>query len=305
MKVLQFLQYLLIAGIWWLYRLLPPQWAYGLGWGIGAGLFSLFKHTKRMRTAVDNVIVAGLAKTRQEAYRIARYSLGHFLGQECESLRISGIVTQKNWRNYVELEMSPAVEKILFEPNGPLLIATGHLGAWESAITAITSARPMYAVARPLDNPFLQRFLERHNFRGGATILPKKHGFSAAAMRRLRETKGVLAILFDQFASDGAWVEFFGHRVPFHTSPARVHLRSKVPLVVGGFIRTGRLRYKMIFVGDPILVPKEPDISSAAAGSLTATLAARLEQVIRRAPEQYLWLHRRFRGIPVPEVPEK
>ena len=300
-----FLEYLLIAGLWWLYRLMPVRWAYRVGWGVGAGLFAFFRHVRRARVAVDNVLIAGLARTRREAYRIARDSVGHFAGHVCEALRVSHLVTRENWRDYVSLEMTPAAERLLFRPDGPVILATGHLGSWEAGITAITSARPMFAVARLMDNPYVQRFLERHNFRGGATIIPKRHGFTGDAMRRWVRQNGALTILFDQFCSSGAPVPFFGHTVPVYTSPARLHLRTGAPLLVGGFLRTGTLRYKMVAIGDPIEAPASDLPHDEAIRALTAELIRRLEAVIRMAPEQYLWLHRRFRGIPAPEVPAR
>ena len=300
-----YVEFLLIAGLWRLYRLVPARWAYRIGWGVGAGLFALFRRVRRARGAVDNVLVAGVARTRREAHRIARDSVGHFVGHVCEALRVSHVITRENWRDYVTLEMTPEARRLLFEPSGPVILATGHLGSWEAGITAITSARPMFAVARLMDNPFVQRFLERHNFRGGATIIPKRHGFTGEAMRRWRERRAALTILFDQFCSSGAPVPFFGHTVPVYTSPARLHLRTGAPLLVGGFLRTGTLRYKMVAIGDPIVAPADGRPHDAAVRALTAELIRRLEAVIRMAPEQYLWLHRRFRGIPVPEVPER
>lgn len=300
MHPIYYIEYLLVAALWWLYRLMPVRWAYGVGWGIGVGFFSLFRWQRRARMAIDNVLIAGLAKTRREAYLIARNSVGHFAGHVCEALRISDLVTHKNWEKYVTLEMSQETRDLLMKPTGPVILATGHLGAWEAGITAITSARPLFAVARLMDNPYIQKFLERHNFRGGTTIIPKKHGFTSSAMHRWKDQQAALVILFDQHCSNGAQVPFFGHTVGVYTSPARIHLRSHAPILVGGFLRTGPLKYEMVAVGDPIYYKEGVTLEA-----LTAELIARLEKVIARAPEQYLWLHRRFRNIPVPQVPAR
>ena len=91
--------------------------------------------------------------------------------------------------------------------------------------------------------------------------------------------------------------------MPVYTSPARLSLKTGIPVVVGGFLRTGLLKYKMVTIGDPI-VPDTTKPHDEALRDLTAEYIARLEEVIRQAPDQYLWLHRRFRHIPVPEVPE-
>jgi KDO2-lipid IV(A) lauroyltransferase len=303
-RVISYIYYLLVAGMWNLYRLIPVSWTYRIGWGIAVGAFALCRKTKRACVAIDNVIIAGLAKTRQEAYYIARNSLGHFVGHICEALRAPRLVTHDNWREYVSVEVSPASQKVLFEEKKPYVLATGHLGAWEAAIVALTSVRPLLAVARMMDNPYIQRFLNRNNFRGGATIIPKSRGFSSSVIRQWQESNAALAILFDQHASHGAPVTFFGNPVSVYTSPARLSYKTNSPIIVGGFLRAGFKKYRMVVVGDPIY----PDLSKPqdqAIQELTAECISRLEKVIAMAPDQYLWLHRRFRGIPVPEVPEK
>ncbi|MEG1553005.1 MAG: lysophospholipid acyltransferase family protein [Kiritimatiellia bacterium] len=304
MKMIAYIEYLLLAGFWWFYKLVPVMKAYAFGRGIGVAVFSLFSWSERVHVAVDNVVVAGVAKTRREARHIARESFGHFIGHISEAIRASDIITRENWRNYVDIEMSAECQEMLFRPQCPLLLATGHLGAWEAGITAVSSERPMFAVARLMDNPYIQQFLDRHNFRGGITILPKKHGFSGSLMRRWQSENGALTILFDQYSSRGVLVPFFGQVVPVYTSPARIHLQTGAPILVGGFLRTGPLHYKLVTIGKALVYKptsnREKDIAE-----ITANLIRRLEVLIRMAPEQYLWVHRRWRGIPVPSVPEK
>ncbi len=304
MKPVHFLEYLLLVGLWRLYHLVPVRWAYRVGWGLGVGAFALFRRAWGARVGFDIGGIAGRANSRREAYLIARDSLGHFVGHVCEALRASEVVTRENWRDYVEVEMTPATRELLFSPTCPIILATGHLGSWEAGITAIVSARPMLAVARLMDNRYVQRFLERHNFRGGVTVLPKRRGFSGEHMRRWQGTNAALTILFDQWCSSGVPVPFFGHTVLAYTSPARLHVRTGAPVIVGGFLRTGTLRYKMVAVGDPITAVPEGDHETVLR-DLTAEMLRRLETVIRMAPEQYLWLHRRWRNTPVPEVPER
>jgi KDO2-lipid IV(A) lauroyltransferase len=304
MKLIFITQYLLLSGGWYLFRLVPLRFAYTLGYGIGVTLYTLCAATRRARVTRDNLLITKMAKTRAEATRIARASWGHFFGHISEAFRMAGKVTHDNWREYVELEMSPSAEKLLFSKDQPVILATGHHGAWEAGIVAISSARPFFAVARMMDNPYLQRFLDKHNFRGGATIIPKKHGFTGSAMHKWMNSNGALTVLFDQHAGRGVPVPFFGHVVPTYTSPARLHLRSKAPVLVGGFVRTGYMKFKLIVVGEPI--EYNPELTGdEALKTLTAEFIARLEHVIRKNPEQYLWMHRRWRGIPVPQVPKK
>lgn len=304
MKIFHFIQYLIVVGFWYLYRLVPLRYAYGFGNGFGQLCYTLGVFSRRVKVTKNNLLITGVAKTHREANRIARASWGHFFGHVFEAFRSVGIVTHENWRQYVDLELSPTAEKLLFSAERPVILATGHLGAWEAGIVAISSARPFFAVARLMDNPYLQRFLDKHNFRCGATIIPKKHGFTGKAMHQWLDSNGALTILFDQYSSRGIKVDFFGHCVPTYTSPTRIHLRSHAPLLVGGFLRTGHMKYKLVVVGEPIEYV-EGNVSEERIQQLTAELIARLEKVILQAPEQYLWMHRRWRNIPVPDAPKK
>jgi KDO2-lipid IV(A) lauroyltransferase len=304
MKIFLYLQYLVVLFFWYLYRLVPLRFAYSIGNGLGKGVYSLFRFTNRAKVTKNNLILTGVAKTHAEAYRIARASWGHFLGHVCEAFRSAGIVTHDNWHKYVELDLSPSAKELLFSANEPVILATGHMGAWEAGIVAISSARPMFAVARMMNNPYLQRFLDKHNFRNGATIISKKRGFTGNAMRKWTKSNGALTILFDQHCSHGAPVTFFGHDVIAFTSPARLHVHSGAPLLVGAFLRTGHLKYKLKVVGEPIR-EVEGNTSEEKVNNLTAEMIKRLEVVIREYPEQYLWMHRRWRNVPVPTVPKK
>jgi KDO2-lipid IV(A) lauroyltransferase len=175
------------------------------------------------------------------------------------------------------------------------MILTGHLGAWASAVSIISFSRPMIAVARKMNNPFVERFLKKHHFRGEITIVSKQMGFAPSVMREWKERGAAMTLLMDQRAGPkhGILVDFMGRPASTHTSPARLHLKTGAPILAGAFVRDGLFQYRMV-TADPIRFTPTGN-KAADIAELTSEINRRIEAVIRRYPGQYLWAHKRWR----------
>lgn len=294
LPLIHILQYALIRLAMALYSIVPANKAYSLGARLASLLYPLFK--KRHRIALDNIMKAGITEDPQEAARIAQASFCHFLGHLFEALKVPKVVTKENWREHIVYAESDAEnwKTLMVDLDIPVMLITGHLGSWEAGVSIIPFTRPMMPIARALDNPLLARFLKKSQFRGNVTIISKKNGFSGDVMRLWKASKSALAIVMDQHAGrSGVKVDFLGRPAWTHTSPARIHLASGAPIVVGAFLREGLFKYRMI--GEPAIhfTPtgnKEQDIET-----LTAEMNKFLGNLIRKCPEQYLWMHNRWR----------
>ena len=296
------IEYAAIRGLWALLRIVPARRAYGMGAAIGSLWFRLSR--RRRGTAIDNLLQSGVAATPQEARRIAKGSFRHFTGHLLESIKVPDVVTRENWREHVEVEASDEAISLLLTPDRPVLVATAHLGCWEIAGFWESLFRPIYGLARPMNNPYVQRFLVQDRFRTDLTVLPKSQGFSPELLRNWEERKAALAIVMDQHAGrNGYWMNFLGRPASVHSSPARLHLITGFPLLFGCFVRLGPLRYRMI-VTPPILHTAATGDREHDARVIIEELTHRLEVLIRRYPEQYLWMHRRWRTPPESQRPE-
>ena len=180
-------------------------------------------------------------------------------------------------------------------PDVPIMILTGHLGSWEVAVSIISFTRPMIAVARKMNNPFVERFMKEHHFRGKITIVPKNLGFSPGVLRLWKEQCAAMTLVMDQHAGpkQGIRVPFMGRPASTHTSPARLHLKTGAPILAGAFVRDGVFRYRMV-TGTPIRFTPTDDRTKDIE-ALSTEINRRVEEVIRRYPEQYLWAHNRWR----------
>jgi Kdo2-lipid IVA lauroyltransferase/acyltransferase len=202
-----------------------------------------------------------------------------------------------NWRD--RLDMGPDAEVIVkaLTSGRPLLFVTGHFGNWEVAGVAMgLLGFHAHAVARELDNPYLEKFLRNFRERTGQRLLSKKGDFDQ--MQALMAKGGILATLGDQDAGQrGLFVDFFGRPASTHKVMALLAIEYQVPILVVGTPKVAEpMRYR-IEVGDYIL-PEEYADRGDAVKAITQRLTTALEGIIRRYPEQYFWLHRRWKHQP-------
>ncbi len=293
-SIIAYVEYLAIRLISLLYDLVPAAKAYDLGAAVTMRFYPLFR--KRRRIAVDNILKAGITDDPAEADRIARKAFGHLAGHICEALKIGSVIHKDNWRDHIIFDGPEESWKLLMEtPDVPIMILSGHHGVWEAAVSIISYTRPMIAVARKMNNPFVDRFLKKNHFRGEITIIPKKMGFTAQILRAWKDTGAAMTLVMDQHAGkkQGIRVDFMGRPAFTHTSPARLHLKTGAPILAGAFIRERAFTYRMVTDTPIRFTPtgnRDQDTSD-----LLNEINKRLESVIRRYPEQYLWAHKRWR----------
>jgi len=297
--VLSALEYVPLRLAVGLVDLLPARTALALSRGVGRATWRLLP--RRRRTATENVLRAGLAADRAEAERIAKASFESFAMLSVESLKAMRLITPDNVAEHVEFDVPPETWELFRKPGQPVVLASAHLGNWELSGHIISFTKPLVAVARSLDNPFAQRFMQRRNPRRRIEIVAKHSKDRLALLRPLRTGK-LLGLICDQHAaSNGVEVPFFGHPASTVVSPARMHLATGAPIVFGVCYRTGPMKFLMA-ASEPIRVEKTGD-RDADIRAITLKINEATERFIRRHPEQYLWAHRRWRAKKAPSAP--
>jgi len=263
--------------------------AYGFGCGFASLFWPFFR--KRRRISVENILRCRITDDGKEAARIARTAFCHFAGHICEALFVPGVVTRDNWREHFDFsEADPETMRVLLEaPETPILLVSGHHGCWEAATNIISFRRPMIAIARVMDNRLLAKWMKKYHFRGPVTVISKNDGFKEKIMRQWFEERSAMTILMDQYTYGGSLLTFLGRPARTVTSAARLAIRYGYPVVVGSFVRVAPFKYRAVG-GPPIVFPRGTDRDAA-----TQLLNDRLGEAIRKYPEQYLWMHRRWR----------
>lgn len=198
-----------------------------------------------------------------------------------------------NWRDYVTLHQADSIIRTFFDDR-PTIVICGHYGNFElSGYVLGIFGFPTYTIARPLDNPYLNRFL--NEFRGltGQYILSKNG--SAGQIQDILKRGGILALLGDQYAGNkGCWVEFFGRPASSHKAIALFSLGNDSPAMFCFTRRTGKPLHLLMSFGG-VLDPREVGSDMQSVPAITKWYTERLERTIRQAPEQYWWLHRRWK----------
>ncbi len=228
--------------------------------------------------------------------QIVRGVYEHFFGILMEILQIPRKLHPETWRRYIQLRgHEPVLDRLL--DGGPLVMVSGHFGNWEMAGYLFgVFGFPPNSVARVLDNPHLDQFLKRFRERTGQRMIAKKGGYDE--MHAVLNSGGVLAFLADQDAGrSGTFVDFFGRPASTHKAIALLAIEYQAPIVVGYARRVGPgFRYE---VGcDEVIDPSQLQGTADDVALLTQRYTQSLERVVRLAPEQYFWLHRRWKSEP-------
>lgn len=181
--------------------------------------------------------------------------------------------------------------------NRGVLIATAHLGNWElSAFSHALLTAPMHVMVRPLDNPFIDRLVQQRRTLSGNRLIDKRDA-ARAVLKALRDNHAV-GILIDQNTSpsEGVFVDFFGRLACAGSAFVKLAHRSQAPVLPGFALWDPRAkRYVLRFY------PRIHITGDVAAD--TQLLHSAIEHVIRQHPDQWMWIHRRWKTRPPGEPP--
>lgn len=207
-------------------------------------------------------------------------------------------VHRTTWRDWIDLRGERAIVSIMLR-EGPKVVISAHYGNFELGGYLLgLFGVPTHTIARTLDNPYVDGYVNEFRGRTGQYILPKTG--SGDDVQRVLEGGGVLTLLGDQHAGPkGCWVDFFGKPASTHKAVSLFSLTHKAPTVVVGVRRRSdaALRYT-VFAADTI-DPSAEGFELGTTTLFTEWFTQRLEGVIRGEPTQYWWVHKRWKPKPV------
>ncbi len=256
---------------------------------------------RRRKIAVQNIKMAfGDNMSEKEIRELARSSCKAFLLTAVEIIRSpfrldgAGIIRDRRYKTE-HLEHMFQKAKMIHDEAGGCIFVTPHLGNWElmpyvSALIGI----PLAIVIRPLDNPYLERAIFSSRISSGHFMIPKKNAmFSLERMLRKGKSIGMLP---DQKTSRGLRVKFFGESATVTPVPAMLAIRHGRPVVVVAACRTKDPYFFEGFISDPIWPDPHNTDEHSEILRITVEINLKMEEVIRRFPEQYLWMHNRWKA---------
>jgi KDO2-lipid IV(A) lauroyltransferase len=293
---LDYLVYLVVRSLVAFAQMLSIEQSYALARFLGWVLYSVDKRHRQV--GLDNLMHAyGDAMSEQERDQVVRGVYRHFCMMLMEILHLPRKLNWSTWRRWFVLEGHGPLLDQFMSGNRPLIFLTGHYGNWEMAGYVFGMfGFPTVAVARTLDNPYLERFLRSFRERTGQELIPKTGGFDQ--MVEVLRNNRALSFLADQDAGQrGLFVDFFGRPASTHKAIALLAIEHQAPVIVGVARRIGPgFRYEF-FCAD-VIDPAELTGTADDVRLLTQRYTSALERLIRQDPTQYLWLHRRWKHQP-------
>ncbi|UCG16238.1 MAG: lysophospholipid acyltransferase family protein [Phycisphaerales bacterium] len=256
------------------------------------------RHRERARSHLRLAYGDGLSD--REVDRVALRSMQHLVMMVFEAAFAPRLIDEWTWSRYVKPVGIQAALEVLLQGKGALLL-TGHFGNWELAgYLLATYGFDVVAVMRPLDNLYINRFVVNTRRRRGLRLLDKK-GASAQAEDVIR-SGAALGFIADQNAGrKGLFVDFFGRKASTYKSIGLLAMATQVPIIIGYARRTGDSFFYEVGV-QRIIYPHEWRDRDDPLRWITQEYTAAIEAFVRDCPEQYLWIHRRWRSRPKEEL---
>lgn len=278
-------------------QLMPVSWALALA-RLGAWLAHRLDARHRA-VAADNLRHAFPDAGEAEIDRLARATYRHLFCVAVETAILLRRMRADNVGEYVidadEEDRRFAVG--LTSSERPTITLTGHLGNWEALNLSLgCRGHEGTVVARHLDNPYLDAWVRRMRGSTGMTVVDKDGAAEAATQELSRG--GNVGLVGDQDAGPkGAFATFFGRPASTFKSIALLSLHHRAPILVLSCVRHGGpLRHRLTL--EDAIMPEDYDGMPDAVKAITQRYTSALERAARRHPEQYFWLHRRWKSQP-------
>ncbi|SFH81292.1 lysophospholipid acyltransferase family protein [Planctomicrobium piriforme] len=279
------------------------------------------RQLQRLALALSWLFVRVLPR-RLTRYDVASENLRAAFGQELSSAEIDSII-RGMWIHLFRLvaEMIQFPRKFRLEncrqvlvfrnraagvkamlSGRPVFLVGGHYGNWEASTATFGQfGFRMGMVARELDNPYLHRWFAKARESTGHQLLLKDGGWDG--MLDIVQAGGNLGLLCDQDAGKrGVFVNFFGRPASTYRSIALLALEHKAIIVVGYGRRLpddfDTARWSRFEIGCEDIIDVTEIEAEDEVRAVTERYSAALERAIRRSPEQYFWVHRRWKSVP-------
>lgn len=268
--------------------------------GQAAGGLALRLFSKLRRVGLRNLEIAFPAMTphdREELLKRTFRNLGRVMG----TVTHFGVLRPDNFDSLIVYEPEPGFDedykRSIDEGRGRIIVG-GHLGNWElQAFSYPIFFEPLTFLAREMDNPLIDRMIERTRTRLGNRQIDKAN--SAAEIIRTLRRGGAVGMLADvnSHPKEGVFVPFFGVPACTQSGVAMLAIRTGADIVPAFAIWDEDIgKYRVVH--DRVIRPVDTGDREADITATTALYTAAIERVIRQYPDQWIWVHRRWKTRP-------
>ncbi len=266
---------------------LPLRALFIFGEGLGVCAWMLLRKYRRL--ALQNLTIAfGQEKSERELHVIARQHFRRLGSNLFCSIKL-GVMPLEKIAEHVDVENLDAVHREL-RAGRPVVLVLSHLGNWELVAQFLPSLIGNVrnsTVYQKLGNRFIDAHVQKLRHRAGVELFDRREGFQKAF--ELLRGGGAIGILSDQHTGDqGIWAPFFGRLASTSPLPALLAKRTGGALIGTAVYTVGRAQWRIVFT-------ERLDTPNDSAPALTVKVNEIIAQQIRPAPEDWFWVHNRWK----------
>lgn len=297
----------------------PVEWCLAGAGLVGDAWFYLMK--KHRERALEHLRFSFPEISERERHELARKSMRWIFEFGVEFLFTPRLIRLDSWTKHVTLKNFEPVLRMLMKADGlregegkgggargvgGVVMLTGHYGNWEVlGYLLATLGFGTTSVARPLDNPYLSRWVYGVREKRGQRIVDKAGALTEVS--EVLEQGGAVGFIADQNAgSKGMFVDFFNRKASTYKSIGLAAMRHNAPIVIG-YARRRPGKFHFDVGTQDIIYPEDWEREGGANPLLyiTQRYTKAIEDFVREDPSQYLWVHRRWKSRPKEELAAK
>jgi len=292
-KTKHVVEYIFFRWFGFVVRLLPLRLVHKTGFALARLAYPILK--SRREVALRNLHNAFPEMDEQRRERIAFHSFQNISATFIELLWSQNL-TKEGIKQRVYIDNFDLFEQLREKKKG-IIFLTAHFGSWELASQAISvyTDAEVCTIAKPQSNALVDHLINRWRELFGLKIVPM--GVSVREILWTLQQGGIVALAADQTApKESISVNFFGRQVPTFQGPSVFCLKTGAPIVLGCTVRQETGNYKMHLEQ----VPSDDLVGSSDENvlELTQRQARMTEDIIRQYPEQWMWMHKRWKHVP-------
>ena len=270
-------------------RIIPDRLRYLIGIALGNLVFYGIK--KRREIGINNLKMAFPELSDQAARELTKKSC-HHLGLSLVEFTMLSHVKKEDLLNNIHIENKDILDQALTGGQG-IIIYTAHFGNWELlGVDLALQGYSLHVLAQTQNNPYFNDRINQIRELAGMRLIPL--GMSVRGAFKVLKNREILCIAGDQNAGTMGWpVNFFGRTTPTYPGAVQLAVRTGAVIVPAYIIREG-WRCHRIKIYQPYAIKKSA--TEKEQHQLLQELTSLSEEVIREYPEQWLWLHRRWKN---------
>jgi Kdo2-lipid IVA lauroyltransferase/acyltransferase len=294
--------YLVYLGVRWM-SMVMHCWPVGAMLAVAgfAGTCYYYLVPRHRKRAVDNLRPSYPNASEKTLRAIAHESIRQMFQFGVEFIYTPRLIRVDNFNQFVHLNQFRESLDLMLRKHKGLILLTGHYGNWEIlGYTLATLGFPLTAVARPLDNPYLNRHVFGVREQRGAKIIAKKG--ATEEITAVLDNRGMVGFTADQDAGKkGLFVDFFHRKASSYKSIGLVAMQYDVPIIIG-YARRVRGKFQFECAAQDIIYPDDWKSQDQPLHYITQRYTKAIEDMVRVDPTQYLWAHRRWKTRPKDEA---